>query len=216
MDNNLLTLILQISVGCAMTYYILNFLKQKKKDLVTFDIKNLEARMASLRMILKAKVKKKSQYFRASFSASVKKGDPFDLALTELAELPFETNDHFEKYFSSSKQLNTFLKIDRSKSSMAADAALLSAVDTPAPVEVQNLNSDFMTTDIKNEFIIIKTIHEMIELSISLKTKIDHYNLMHPKLPLAEVKVIQFPSVVDVQKIFSEQASNLQIEKTAA
>jgi len=202
-----------MSIGCTIIYYILNFLKQKRKDLISFEIKNLEARMASLRMILKAKVKKKSQHFRTTAAGTIKQGDTVDLAIVELAELQFETNEQFEKYFSISKQLNTYLKIDHSKSA--------NTVSEPPPIAEtlpgnSPLTSDFMTTDVKNEFIIIKTIHEMINLSLSLKAKIDHFNLTNLTQPLPEAKIIQFPSVMDVQKIFSSQETSPESEKIAA
>ncbi len=188
-------------------YYTLNFLKQRQKDLVAFEIKNLEARMASLRMILKAKVKKKSQYFRATVATSVKQGDPFDLAMTNLAEIPFETNDEFEKYFSLSKQLNTLMKSDA-----ALQKSHNEVIEAPIATERAQTTTtgepiaDFMTSDIKNEFIIIKTIHEMIALSVELKAKVEQFNLMNPKTPLADRRIIQFASVADVEKIFSINA----------
>ena len=96
-----------------LIYFVLNFIKQRKKNMLAHEIKQLEARMSSLRMILKAKVKKKSQHFRTSMASSIKSGDPLDCAILKLAELQFEANEHFEMYFSVSKQMNIFLKIDR-------------------------------------------------------------------------------------------------------
>ena len=215
--SSLFTTILQISIGCTILYYTFNFLKQRQKDLVAYEIKNLEARMASLRMILKAKVKKKSQYFRACVAAAVKQGDPFDLAMTNLAEIPFETNDEFEKYFSLSKQLNTLMKSDAALQKSHNDDQIVQPVSTPVPPTTEP-TSDFMTSDIKNEFVIIKTIHEMIALSFELKAKVEKFNLMNPKTPLADRKIIQFASVTDVEKIFSINApeSILAQQKSAA
>ncbi len=203
--SSLFTTILQISIGCTIVYFALNFLKQRQKDLVASEIKNLEARMASLRMILKAKVKKKSQYFRATVATPVKQGDPFDLAMTSLADIPFEANEEFEKYFSLSKQLNTLMKSDAALQKSHNDEQIVQPAPTPVPSTTEP-TSDFMTGDIKNEFIIIKTIHEMITLSVDLKAKVEQFNLMNPKTPLADRRIIQFASVVDVEKIFSINA----------
>lgn len=202
----LFTAILQISIGCAFAYQVFNFLRKKKKDGVHNEIKKLEARMSSLRLILKAKVKRKSQYFRSLITATVRQGDIFDLALCELAELPFEQNEQFEKYFAISKQLNNLLKVDRPEMGEIAAPENSSG----------NQSADFMTNDFKNEFVIIKAIHEMIDLSVVLKTKVDHYNMINPEKSHPEIKIIQFPSVSDVQKVFSIHSSDISTEKTAA
>ncbi len=203
----LFNVILQISIGCVFAYLVFNFLRKKKKDGVCNEIKNLEARMSSLRLILKAKVKRKSQYFRSLITATVRQGDIFDLALCELAELSFEQNEQFEKYFSISKQLNNLLKVDRPE---------MGEIVAPENSSGNQGGADFMTNDFKNEFVIIKAIHEMIDLSIVLKTKIDQYNIINPEKSRPEIKIIQFPSVCDVQKVFSIHSSDISTEKTAA
>lgn len=222
-SGTLIAAIIQGLVGCAIVYFVLNFLRQKKKDSVFDEIKNIEAKMANMRLILKAKVKKKSNFFRATSPVSIKTGDPFDLAATELADLAFENNDEFEKYFTLSKQLNTYIKLSLLKkqaeeaSAPAPDSTtvdLKSVAGDSKPKE----NPEFMTTDIKNEFTIVKIIHEMITVSKTLKKKIEDFNFTHPKSPIALPQVIQFASISEIKKIFSNEpiVASIKTEDTAA
>lgn len=221
-SGTLIAAIIQGLVGCAIVYFVLNFLRQKKKDSVFDEIKNIEAKMANMRLILKAKVKKKSNFFRSTSPVPIKTGDPFDVAATELADLAFENNEDFEKYFTLSKQLNTYIKLSLLKkqgeeapapSAEAAYVDLKSVVDTNKPKETP----EFMTTDIKNEFTIIKIIHEMITVSKALKKKIEDFNYTHPKTPINIPQVIQFASITEVKKIFSNETPiSVKTEDTAA
>ena len=166
---------------------------------------------------MKAKVKKKSNFLRAHATTAIKQGDPFDVIATELAENPFDSNDDFEKYFTLSKQLNTFLKFDLVKQQTVA-AKTSAVTEQPMSKPAAETNADFMTADVKNEFTIIKTIHEMINLSSILKVKIDHYNSTNLKKPLRPVQPIEFASVIDIQKIFSTEkiADSKSTMKSAA
>jgi hypothetical protein len=221
-SGRLIATIIQGLIGCAIVYLVLNFFRQKKKDSVFDEIKSIEAKMANMRLILKAKVKKKSHFFRATSPVHIKTGDPFDIAATELSDLAFESNTEFEKYFVLSKQLNTYIKITAMKKQNekaldptvgTAAVDLKSVVDTSKPKE----NPEFMTTDIKNEFTIIKIIHEMIIVSKVLKKKIEEFNYTHPKKPIHIPEVIQFTSVTELKKIFSTQTPALvKTEETAA
>lgn len=219
----LITALIQATIGCTIVFFIFNFLRQKQKDIFNFEIKNLEAKMSNLRMILKAKVKKKSHFFRATAIIQIKQGDPFDLTACELAELAFENNEEFEKYFTLSKQLNKFLQLDQLKQKALEEKNSESdknisndKVDVEIRRKVSEVDSDFMTVDVKNEFIIIKTIHEMIALSVVLNEKIGHYNLSNLKNPKTPFSIIHFPSVADVQKIFSMHVPEIDTTKSAA
>lgn len=220
-SGTLIAAIIQGLVGCAIVFFVLNFLRQKKKDSIHDEIKNIEAKMANMRLILKAKVKKKSNFFRATSPVPIKTGDPFDVAATELADLNFESNDEFEKYFTISKQLNTYIKLSNLKKQgkEAAEAAqepayvdLKSVVENAAPE-----TPEFMTTDIKNEFTIIKIFHEMISISKTLKKRIEDFNFTHHKTPIAVPQVIQFASMAEIKRIFSTETPSLvKAEDTAA
>ncbi len=221
--SSLLVTILQISIGCSIIFFIFNFLRQQQKNIIITEIKNLEARMSSFRLILKAKVKKKSNYFRSVSPAAIKQGDAFDGVATELAELPFESNEDFEKYFILSKQLNILIQHEFAQHNAAAESSITkkATVQKIAPMplnpDTNEVLPDFMTADIKNEFAIIKAIHDMIGLSVTLKSKIDHFNATNLKTQRPSVQIIHFPSVIAVQKIFS--SSNpppLESEKSAA
>lgn len=222
--SSLIKTILQISIGCSIVFSILNFLKQQKKNLIITEIKNLEARMSSLRLILKAKVKKKSNYFRSVSPTAIKPGDAFDGVATDLADLPFEDSDDFEKYFTLSKQLNKLIQHDISQHNASAEDSApgkkkIAAIVLPTVIpDTNEVLPDFMTADIKNEFAIIKAIHDMIGLSVTLKSKVDHFNSMNPHAQRNSVKIIQFPSVLSVQKIFSmhNPEPTVDTEKNAA
>ena len=213
--TTLIAALVQALFGCAIVFFVLKFFRQKQIDQQREDIKKLEAKMSSFRMLLKAKVKKKSQFYRATIPQAIRQGDPIDKAANDLCDLNFEAGPDFEKYFEYSKQLNNFLKIGLDKAKAAADAK---GANTPeaTSTEVQANavapnNSDFMTTDIKNEFTIIKIMNEMVDLSHKIKSKVESYNSSSTKARLAIPETIHFKSLPELKRIFSSVSDDIKI-----
>jgi hypothetical protein len=187
---------------------VLKFFRSKQKGNQKENIKRLDAKMASLRMLLKSKVKKKAQHYRAAMPHIVRKGDPIDQAATSMTELNFETGEEFQKYFDLSKQLNGFMKIGIEKARSSGDARGASEGTGKSRIASSyaiDPNSDFMTTDVKNEFTIIKIMNEIIELNKTLRGKLTTYNASvkrkKDKLPVPQL--IAFPDLAELKRIFS-------------
>lgn len=177
--------------------------------------------MSSFRMLLRAKVKKKAQFYRATMPQSIRQGDPIDNSANELCDLAFEQGSDFEKYFDLSKQLNNFLKIGLDKAKAAAEAKGVATADTSTDAKSSSAasvgsNSEFMTADIKNEFTIIKIMNEMVDLSHKIKSRIESYNLNNTKSSLPVPETIHFKSLPELKRIFSSASANAEDIKVAS
>ena len=219
--STLIAAIVQALFGCAIVFFVLKFFRQKQIDQHREDIKKLEAKMSSFRMLLRAKVKKKAQFYRATMPQSIRQGDPIDNSANELCDLAFEQGADFEKYFDLSKQLNNFLKIGLDKAKAAAEAKGVATPDTSTDAKSSSAagvgsNSEFMTTDIKKEFTIIKIMNEMVDLSHKIKSRIESYNLNNTKSSLPVPETIHFKSLPELKRIFSSASANAEDIKVAS
>ena len=219
--STLIAAIVQALFGCAIVFFVLKFFRQKQIDQHREDIKKLEAKMSSFRMLLRAKVKKKAQFYRATMPQSIRQGDPIDNSANELCDLAFEQGADFEKYFDLSKQLNNFLKIGLDKAKAAAEAKGVAAPETSTDAQSSSAagvgsNSEFMTADIKNEFTIIKIMNEMVDLSHKIKSRIESYNLNNTKSSLPVPETIHFKSLPELKRIFSSASANAEDIKVAS
>ncbi len=210
------TAIVQAILASAVLFFCFSFLKTRQKTSHREEITKMEAKMANMRMLLKAKVKKKAQFYRATFPQAYKQGDPLDVAAKDLSELLFETGDDFQKYFDLSKTLNGIMKIAIEKSLETKKENTTQEPNAVNRTEASTQSaSDFMTADIKNEFTVLKIMHEMVELSQKIKNKIDSYNASNPKNSINQTIVFRFDSLPDLQRIFSSQ-ENSTPDKIAA
>ena len=219
--STLIAAIIQALFGCAIVFFVLKFFRQKQIDQHREDIKKLEAKMSSFRMLLRAKVKKKAQFYRATMPQAIRQGDPIDNSANELCDLAFEQGADFEKYFDLSKQLNNFLKIGLDKAKAAAEAKGVAAPETSTDAKSSSVtgvgsNSEFMTADIKNEFTIIKIMNEMVDLSHKIKSRIESYNLNNTKSSLPVPETIHFKSLPELKRIFSSASANAEDIKVAS
>lgn len=222
------TAIVQAILASAVLFFCFSFLKTKQKNSHREEITNMDAKMANMRMLLRAKVKKKAQFYRATFPQAYKQGDPLDVAAKDLSDLAFESGDDFQKYFDFSKTLNRIMKIAVDKNQQTKKEKEASAPAAIAPVSADatgttpgagasgnSYGAEFMTADLKNEFTILKIMHEMVELSQKIKNKVDSYNSSNPKNSINPTIVFQFNSLPDLQRIFSSQ-ENSTPDKLAA
>lgn len=220
--STIIAVLIQGLFGCAMAFFILRFFRQKQIDQQKEDVKKLEAKMSSYRMLLKAKVKKKAQFYRASMPQAIRQGDPIDNVVTQLTDLNFDSGEEFQKYFDSSKQLNNFLRMGIEKAKATQEAKLdptgqANLQKPPQSVEnVIDTNSEFMTTDIKNEFTIIKIMNELIDLNLKIKSKIETYNSANFRNQLPVPKPITFNSLHELKKIFTSQPQPTNESKIAS
>lgn len=210
----------QVSVACLVIYFALSFFRQKQKVQKREDIQNMEAKMSALRMMLKAKVKKKGGFFRATFGQPIKTADPVDQVLTALTDLPFEKGDEFQNYFELSKKLNNYMSISEEKSKIAAIAAQAMGTAAPAPTVVDAPTNQpkvdpagFMTNDIKNEFAILKIMNEMVLLSHRISERCETFNESNTKNPITIPQPLKFAAIADIKRVFSD---NPDMEKSSS
>ena len=199
----LLTYIFNITLIGSFFLFCFKCLEYKKNADSKNYIQSLHARLSMLRINLKGKVKRKSNKYRSMFPVTIGTGDPVDLALNDMIENKLETGEEIERYFDIAKKINTLLVTERSKSKDKVADKNLAQHKQPETQYDQGLgDEDFMGTDFKSEISIIRTIKDMVEISNLLNKKIETYNELNTKNPLPKVAPLNFPSLVDVNRVF--------------
>lgn len=230
MDNtSLISIVGQLLFGSIMLLLLMNFMRSKQKSNQQDEILKLTARLANLRLILKAKIKKKTNYYRNVFPIPLNQGDMIDTSLTKVTELKFETGSDFQIYVDICRGVNQYLKmslekyekeqivLETKKAELAQKGQKDSEENEQTPrqrprrnVEVQSQQIEiegaysFMTPDMKTEFAIIKIIDEMVHLVVKIRDRIVIFNRDNPKKPLPNVEIIDFPSLMDIRRIYHE------------
>ena len=210
----ILSLIVKITFFGFFTSIVIHLLSNFKKTNLKEDISKVEAKMASLRLNLKAKVKKKSHRFRISYSQAIAKGEPIDICLNKLIDCKFEKNSDFQEYMDTCKKVNEYIdlaSIDKSNGTAEKPASL-------------TFNGNFMGIDFKNELSIARTINDMIEVSKLLSNLVYKYNHIERKNKMTPVETITFPSIFELKKVFknsmeeniSDDSNQLEIPQPAA
>lgn len=116
MDNaSLIGIVGQLFFICIVLLVLMNLMKAKQKSQQHEEIQKLLARLANLRIILKAKIKKKSNYYRNVFPQTVNVGDMIDTALMKIVELKFDSGADFQSYVDTCKVVNQYLKVSLDK-----------------------------------------------------------------------------------------------------
>ena len=116
MDNaSLIGIVGQLFFICIVLLVMMHLMKAKQKSQQHEEIKKLVARLANLRLILKAKIKKKSNYYRNVFPQPLIVGDMIDNSLVRIAELKFESGADFQTYLDTCRIVNQYLKVTLDK-----------------------------------------------------------------------------------------------------
>lgn len=226
MDNlSIIGIVGQIFFAGIVLLLLMNFWKAKQKSTQQDDILKLTARLANLRLILKAKIKKKTNYYRNVFPQPLHTGDMIDTSLTKITELKFETGTDFQTYVDICRGVNQYLKmslekyekeqivLEKKKAEGLTDEDKAENTPRPKPrrnvdifanqIEVEGAYS-FMTPDMKTEFSIIKIVDEIVHLVLKIREKIVIFNRENPKKPLPTIDQIEFPALVDIKRIYQE------------
>ena len=196
--------IFNFTVLAAFSLFCFKFMQARKNSGEKNQIQNLNAKLSMLRMTLKAKIKGKSHKYRALFKFAINAGDPIDLMLNELINLALENGDDLQRYFDISKQINSLLVAEAVKEAAkdAARESLDGKKDQTAKDTSTIGKEDFMGTDFKSEIAILRLIKEMVDVSVVLNKRIDHFNLANPKNPIARVNPLSFSSFTEVNRVF--------------
>lgn len=198
---DLFNIVLKISFIGGFFLLASNLIKHKKSTNAKVEIQNLQARLSKLRLSLKAKVKKKSNIFRTSFTkTAVTEGDMIDNSLKELVDNTFESSEQFQKYFDQSRKIVNFIQIE----------------NQIGPATNEAVENNFMCSDFKTEMDIVRIITEMSNISSRINSRINEHNITYPSKPIKKVDAMVFESLTDVMRIFKtdEEGVVTDIEDT--
>lgn len=187
---DLFSTILKITVIGGFVLLVLKLIQFRKSSAVKAEILNLEARLSKLRMALKAKLKKKSGFFRASIKVAIAEGDPVDTMLKQLMTNNFEVSQDFQNYFDISRKIVSLIYAEKN-----------GAASTEA-----NIENDFMCSDFKTELDIVRIIKEMVNITAKINGLIEENNTNNPSNPIAKVDKLAFTSLTDINRIFSAES----------
>lgn len=205
----LLTYTFNITLIGSFFLFCFKCLEFRKNAEAKNYIQSLHAKLSILRINLKAKVKRKSHKYRSLFPVSISAGDPADLALVDMIENKLETGEEIERYFNIARKINSLLVKESSKNRDKDKEKVHEKLVTQHKSELEPGHAvgreDFMGTDFKSELSIIRTIKDMVEISVLLNKKIESYNELNLKSPLPKLSLIKFPSLIDVNRVFATQ-----------
>jgi hypothetical protein len=189
----LIGLIAKILVLGFFTFVFIQVLRGLKKRSLLGEISKLEAKLASYRINLKNRVKKKAKRFRSTYPQSIISGDSMDTHLNKLTLLNFERNSDFQEYIELCKKINYYISV------AGADKKTIDAAESK--------QIDFMGTDFKNEISIVRLINDMVSISKTLHTLLARYRHFERGIKIKLMEPINFPSLFELQKIFNVEIS---------
>ncbi len=193
----LVGIIIKITFMGFITFVILQVLRNMKKTTLREEISKVEAKLSTLRMNLKTRVKRKAARFRATYPQPITDGDPIDVSITQLSSLAFEKNSEFQEYIDLCKKINNYIFMaSMNKPAMPAEGE---------QIKVDNANADtadFMGDDFKNEIQIARTISDMALVSRALSKQIYKFNHFDKRISIQPQESVNFPSMFELQRVF--------------
>ena len=178
-------LLIRVVLICGCIFIALTYLRSKKFNDAKSEFQNLQARLSQLRLALKAKVKRKSNIFRATIKTQIIEGDIYDSTLKALIENKFETSEDFQNYFDTSRQLVKMIQISNDGENVAAHVA----------------ENNYMSNDFKTEMDIVRLIKDMSDLSSKINSRVEEHNRTS-KQKLQKVDPLVFASITEVNRVF--------------
>lgn len=221
---DILSMLFDFTLFGSILLFVIKFFHHQKNMGAKKQIDHLQAKMAMLRMSLKAKVKKKVNLFKTRYVDPANTGDTVDSTLNLMLENKFETSADFQNYFDYSKKVNDIIKVDIEAQKQNKDTAPKSSLPykpstepnpnsiTP-PENIQKFE-DFMGTDFKNELSIIGLIKEMVETTQQLNERIIFYNRLNKKSKYKTTEELIFNSLSDVNRVFRENSPQSEDERS--
>lgn len=188
----LLTLIAKITIAGFFTFVVIQALHSVKRRSLRAEIANIEGKLAAYRINLKNRIKRKAKRFRATYPAAIMNGTPLDNALTQLADVRFETNYDFQNYMELCKRVNSFIEI----------ANIDKHSDTAKAKMQEYEKCDFMSGDFKNEINIVRLINDMVSVSKTLHKHYERYNNLSRGAKREVPPPINFDSLIELQQVF--------------
>lgn len=195
----------------GVIYATVSYLDYSKHKKAKVEIQNLEAKLITLKMALKVKIKTKINSFRTQFAKIIAPENEIDKAITSLSSISYDSSEDFQKHFDISRQINTLINTDRS---------LNYKIELPATPEVGpdgvpvpeapsiKLLEEFMGPDYKNEISIIRVIKEIADTKSKLSKKIEDYNEEYKdnkkRPPMKKVDPLEFNALADINLVFKD------------
>lgn len=212
---DLLSMLFDFTLFGSVILFVIKFFHHQKNMGAKKQIDNLQAKIAILRMSLKAKVKKKVNLFKNRYVDPTNSGDTVDSTLNLMLENKFETSEDFQNYFDHSKKVNETIKVDIEAQKQNKEISLKNipthkqanepnpSREVP-PAGMTQKFEDFMGTDFKNELSIIRLIKDMVETTLQLNERIIFYNRLNKKSKYKPTEELIFSSLSDVNRVFRE------------
>lgn len=190
----LLNGLFKFAIAGGFLVLAIQLVRSKRFSSVKTEVLNMQAKLSKARMSLKAKVKKKYNFFHSSIKAL--EGDEIDTLLKRLIENNFENSQDFQSYFDISRKIVASIQNYKKEAGRP---------DTPLDIE-----NNFMCSDFKTEMDIIRIIKEMTSLSSKINARIEENNRKNPNNLIQRVDDLIFESLTDVNRVFKIRSDSNQ------
>lgn len=193
----------------GMMYALKLYLDYSKYKKAKTNIANLEAKVITLKMALKVKIKVKINSFRSEFAKIIEQQKEIAESITELAKIQYDESSDFQKHFDLSRQINTLINTQRRlDSKLNLKEAHHPSEPEPSAIPTVKLLEEFMGPDYKNEISIIRIIKEIADARFKLSQKIVEYNedyKNHKSRPqMKPIAPLEFTALADINRVFED------------
>ncbi len=173
-------------IAGAVLFVIIKSLQYRRRVMARNELLKLQARVSTLRIALKSKVKKRSNSFRSYFPKAIPPNGQIDGELNALGEIRFESGADFQRYFEMIKKIHLTL------------AELPKTFESPI--------EGFRTGDEQTALYIAKVIKEMKESTQVFNLKAESFNKLNPQKRIATLDPMTFDAMAEIEGL-------LQIEE---
>lgn len=196
--------------GLFLAHSYIKYSEYKKEKT---NIANLEAKIITLKMALRVKIKVKINSFRSQFAKLINEKNEIDAAITELSDIQYEGSADFQKHFDLSRKINTLVNTERRFRFKQPEPEAAPHAH-PEPIDSVKLLEEFMGPDYKNEISIIRIIKEIADTKTKLSQRIEAYNEEYKddkkKPPMTKVEPLEFSALADINLVFQDSEIILQ------
>lgn len=189
-------------------YALKIYLDYSKYKKAKSNIANLEAKVITLKMALRVKIKVKINSFRSEFAKVIEQQKEIDECITELAKIQYDGSSDFQKHFDLSRKINTLINTHRRLRTKLDVAVVTQLQAVPVTTPTVKLLEEFMGPDYKNEISIIRIIKEITDTRNKLSQKINEYNETYKgyksRPPIPSITPLEFSALADINRVFED------------
>ncbi len=181
----LLSTLFDFTIAGSVLFVIIKSLQYHRKVTARNELLKLQARVSSLRIALKSKVKKRSNSFRSYFPKAIPPNGQIDGELTVLSENRFESSADFQRYFDMINKIHLTL------------AELPKTFESPI--------EGFITGDAQMALLIAKIIKEMKDTTQWFNAKADIFNKVNPKKRITTLDAMVFEAMSEIDGLLQNE-----------